>query len=276
MPSALRALRGRIRDGHYAYLEPRHLRRHVALYARDRVGRRRYRELSEEELRATRSSDTAFVFGSGRSLVEITAPEWEAISRFNTISLREFPRQRWIRADYHLTGEVDHVDEYAQRIRENPLYANTVFVVHGGFRAEAGNELIGRELLPEGARVFRFRRTSRSAYAPPSGSPRVLVHGWNSIFDATNLAVALGYRRIVLAGADYYNKEYFWLPEGETRPYEKPGIEAATLFTGYEKIIAMLGDWSDLLAAEGIELSVFNPRSLLSERLPIFDRAELR
>lgn len=271
----LRTLRGRVRAGDYDYLAPRYLARLARLWVLDRARRRRYRLLSEAELRAVKSSDTAFVFGSGRSLLDITQSEWDAIGRFDVISLREFPRQQWVRATFHLSSEIDFIEEYAQRIRDNPLYTKTVFVVQGGFRAEAGNELIGRRLLPSGAPVFRFRRTSRSAYAPPSRRPDVLVHGYNSIIDATNLAVALGYRRIVLAGADYYNKEYFWLPSGKTRTYEKPGIEASSLFTGSEPIVRMLGDWSDLLAREGIELSVFNPRSLLARRLRVFERAWL-
>jgi hypothetical protein len=275
MLRSLRTLRGRIRAGDYDYLAVGYVARLARLWTVDRRGRSDYRVLSEPELRSVKTSDTAFVFGSGRSLLEITASEWEAIGRSDVVSLREFPRQEWVRPTFHLSSEVDFIDEYAQRIRENPLYANTVFVVQGGFRAEAGNELIGRRLLPRGARIFRFRRASRSAYSPPSRTPRVLVHGYNSIIDATNLAVALGYRRIVLAGADYYNKEYFWLPEGETRTYEKPGIEADSLFTGHQPIVHMLGDWSDLLAKEGVELSVFNPRSLLAQRLPVFNRAGL-
>jgi len=264
-----------LRAGYYRFLKPRQLARLVGLYALDRAGRSAYRLLSEQELLATRTSDTAFVFGSGRSLVEITPAEWEAIGRCNTISLREFPRQQWVRADYHVTGEVDFLDEYAQRLRENPLYRHTVFVVQGGLRAERGNELIGRRLLPRGACVFRYRRTARWRDAPPSRSPRRLVHAHNSIFDATNLAVALGFRRIVLAGADYYNKEYFWLPSGETRPYEYEGITAASLFTGAAAIVSLLGDWHDALAQEGVELSVWNPRSLLAERLPVLDRSLL-
>jgi hypothetical protein len=271
----LRTQRGRIRAGDYDYLAPRYVARLARLWLLDRIGRRRYRLVSEGELRAFKSSDTAFVFGSGRSLLDITPKEWEAIGRFDVVSLREFPRQHWVRATFHLSSEVDFIEEYAQRIRENPLYADTVFVVQGGLRGEAGNELIGRGLLPRGARVFRFRRTSRSAYAPPSRTPGVLVHGYNSIIDATNFAVALGYRRIVLVGADYYNKEYFWLPAGETRAYEKPGIDADTLFTGHEPIVGMLGRWSELLAQESTELSVFNARSLLAQRLPVFDRASL-
>src|SRR5205085_2278734 len=82
--------------------------------------------------------------------------EWKRIAEFDTISLREFPRQRWIRADYHLTGEVDILDEYAARLRDNPLYRDTIFVVMAGLQAHMGNELVGRRLLAPGARVFRF------------------------------------------------------------------------------------------------------------------------
>jgi hypothetical protein len=265
----LREERTRLAAGAYRHLRPRHVLKLAAAWLRDRRGRRAYRTLSEAELRATRRSDTAFVFGSGRSLVEITPDEWERIAQYDTISLREFPRQRWVRVDYHLTGEVDVLDEYAQRLRENPLYAETVFAVMGGFVAHMGNELIGRRLLPPGARVFRFRRRSRWRYARPSRTPRELVHGSNSIFDAVNFAYALGYQRIVVAGADYYNKEYFWLEPGEARPYE-PGVDAAAPWPQAEQVVEMMGRWREEMNAEGIELQVYNPRSRLGERLPIF------
>src|SRR5439155_11397527 len=70
-------LRARWRAGDFDRLAPRHLLRLAGLYALDRRGRRAYRELDEEELLATRSGDTAFVFGSGRSLVDVTPGEWE-------------------------------------------------------------------------------------------------------------------------------------------------------------------------------------------------------
>jgi hypothetical protein len=262
-----------IRGGAYEFLKPRVFVRLVRLSARERVGRRSYRILDESELRASRTSDTAFVFGSGRSLTELGSDDWDEIARHNTISLREFPRQNWVRVDYHLTSEVDFVDEYALRIRENPLYATTIFVVQSGFRAERANEMIGRSLLTPGARIFRFKRSSRWSYAPPSETPRVLVHGYNSIFDATNLAYALGFTSIVLAGADYYDKGYFWLPEGETRSYEAAGITAESLFTGHDAIVEMMGRWHEVLAKKGVELSVLNPRSLLARELPVFKLA---
>lgn len=247
----------------------------ASAYARDRIGRRRYRRLSEEQLRASRRSDTVFVFGSGRSLLDIGPADWERIAAHDTFSLREFPRQRFVRADYHMTGEIDFIDEYARRIRQNPRYDDTIFLVQGGWRALGGNRLVGQGLLRPGARLFRFHRTSRGAYAPPSRRfADGVVHGFNSIISATNLAVLVGWRRIVLTGVDLYNKEYFWLDAGETRSYEQPGITAQSLFTSAEATIDMLSRWHDLLAPEGIELRVYNPRSLLAEHLGVFTWAD--
>jgi hypothetical protein len=243
-------------------------------WTRDRLARSAYRKLDEAALRATRRSETCFVFGSGRSLLEISPEEWARIGEHDVVSLREFPRQHWIRADYHITGEVDFLDEYAARIVANPLYAETVFVVQQGWLAETGNNLVGRRLLPAGARIFRYRRTARGRYAPPSRQfSQGLVHGFNSSISATNFAVLMGWRRIVLCGIDLYDKGYFWLDEGETRSYEKPGIAVDSLFTNAPDIVTTLGRWRDVLEPEGIELMVYNPRSLLARVLPVFDRS---
>jgi hypothetical protein len=266
----LRTLRGLHRERYFAFLRPRSFVRLSALYLLDRYGRRRYRALSEPELLATRRSDTVFVFGSGRSLVEISDGEWARMAEHDTISLREFPRQQWIRADYHLTSEVDVVDEYADRLRSNPRYAETIFVVQQGFRAERGNELVGRGLYPHGARIFRYRRRRSRTASPSRRFADGLVHGSSSIFDVTNFAYLLGYRSIVLVGVDLYNKEYFWLGPGETRIYEQPGVDARNVFLGAEPIVQLMAAWHGALAADGVELLTYNPRSLLAERIPVF------
>jgi hypothetical protein len=266
----LRTLRGLYREGYFAFLRPRPFARLLRLYVLDRRGRSRYRVLSEAELLATRRSDTAFVFGSGRSLIETPADEWARMAEHDTISLREFPRQEWIRADYHLTSEVDFVDEYVERIRGNPRYEATIFVTQEGFRAERGNELVGRGLYPPGARLFRYRR-SRSRTARPSRRfADGLVHGSSSIFDATNFAYLMGYSRIVLVGVDLYNKEYFWLAPDELRTYENPAVTNVRTFVGAQPIVELMAQWHDVLAERGVELSVYNPRSLLAGRLPVF------
>ena len=248
----------------------------AAAVTRNALRQRRYHVLSRDALGATRTSDTVFVFGSGYSLNEINPVEWAAMARHNTISFREFPRQRWIRADYHLTAEVDGLDQYARRIRENPLYAHTIFVVQSGWSAFNGNNLIGRVLLPPAARVFRFRRTARGRDASPSRSFEAgLVHGDSSVFDAVNFAVLMGWRDIVLVGIDLYDKRYFWLPPDERRAYEKAGTTLDGPFSSAESIVDMMSRWRHELEADRIRLSIFNPRSLLAGPLPVWDRSRL-
>jgi hypothetical protein len=45
----------------------------------------RYRRLTERELRGTKKSDTIFIFGSGASLNDIPAAEWQNISAHDTL-----------------------------------------------------------------------------------------------------------------------------------------------------------------------------------------------
>jgi len=79
----------------------------------------------------------------------------------------------------------------------------------------------------------------------------------------------MGFRRIVLAGADYYDKQYFWLPPGETRPYEA-GVVATEPWSQADTVVDMMGRWGRVMAADGVELFVYNPRSLLARELPVF------
>lgn len=242
----------------------------TAAWLRDRLQRGHYCSLSVPELLATRTAHAVYVFGSGASLNDITAAEWRAIERGNTISFREFPRQSFVRVDYHVSGEVDDPHDYAQRLRNNPLYENAVLVVQEGWRAIAGNTLVGRRLLPEGRRVFRYHRTARGHYAPPSGSfDRGLVHGFGSAISVTNFAYLMGWQTIVLAGVDLYDKGYFWLPEGQLRSYEKPGLSPTSPFTGAAEMVSMLGRWRGILAEQGVRLEVLNSRSLLADVMPV-------
>lgn len=241
------------------------------LWLAERSGRRAYRVLREPELRGTRRSDVVFVFGSGRSLVDIGAGDWERISKADIVGFSHFHRQRWVRVDYHLIAEVPSVAETAASIRANPLYADTIYGVMRGFTAEASNELVGRRLLPSGARIFRWRRIGRNRTLPPSPTlGKGLVHGTNSILDIVNFALVLGWRRIVIAGVDLYNKEYFWLPAGVARPDEKTELTAASRWPQADQIVETLDLWRRVSAERGVDLCVYDGRSLLASVLPIF------
>ena len=240
-------------------------------WLREPRGRRSYRVLSEAELLATRRSDTAFVFGSGGSLRQIAPDEWERIGRHDTVGFSHFHRQRWVDVSYHLVAEVNGVEETAASIRTNPRYSNTVFLVGKGWMAQAPNELVARRLLPQGARIFRWRRVARGLTVPPSPSlRRGFVHGSNSSLDVVNFALVMGWKRVVVVGVDLYDRSYFFLDEGETRPDEREGWHASMPFHQADHVVSMFGLWRRHAEARGVELSVYSPRSLLAQVLPVF------
>jgi hypothetical protein len=253
------------------YARPRALAAGTVLWARDRLHRRTYRHLAEHELLARRRSDTAFVFGSGRSLASLADDEWHRIEEHDTVGFSEFQRQRKVRVDFHIVGEVYDVDEYAALFREHPGYADTVYVLQEGLLAARSNELVARRLLPPSAAVFRYRRTSRGVFAPPSRRfADGLVHAFNSSIGATNFALLLGHRRIVVTGVDLFNREYFWLEPGQARPNEESDEAARLEFRGADAVVDTFGRWRELLEPEGVELLVYSPESRLADVLPVF------
>jgi hypothetical protein len=250
------------------------LARSVAAWALEPLGRSAYSVLSEAELRATRRSDTAFVFGSGRSLVDIEPAAWERISRHDTIGFSQFHRQRWVRVDYHVVAEVADFREAAASLASSAHYRDTVYLVMKGILAHGGNELVARRLLPRGARIFRWRRVARGRSVPPSRSfADGLVHGSNTSLDVVNFALLMGWRRVVVAGVDLYDRNYFFLPPGTTRPDERPGWSAALPFHQADHVVEMLGLWREVARERGIELEVYDRRSRLAEVLPVFSWA---
>lgn len=239
--------------------------RFSVLWMLEPIGRRSYQVLSEEALLQTRRSDTAFVFGSGASLREIDADEWERISKCDTVAFSHFHRQRWVRVDYHLVVEVTSEVETVASIRSNPMYAGTIFGMAKGWIAHAPNEIVARRLLPPGTRIFRWRRVARGRVAP--ASTRLadgLVHGDGSIQDAVNFALVMGWDRIVVAGADLAGDRYFWMDDDGPPPTDpEPWAQAAIVVESFRL-------WREQAAARGIELFVYGGRSPLAEALPVF------
>ena len=233
-----------------------------------------YRVLDEAHLRATRKSDTVFIFGSGASLNAISPEDWQAIEGYDTIGFNWFVRQSFVRCDYHLIREIVDKDldgswraafpEYFRLVRDQPKYAETIFLVQTGFRATSGNLAIGHRFIPLANRIFLWRTLDR---ALPSGSiAEGLSHGHGTLNECINFAALMGWRHIVLAGVDLYDRSYFWLRPGETLPRD------TTVATPHRTagIIQGIGAWRDIFNREGINLYAYNPLSLLVPTLPVW------
>lgn len=253
-----------------------HKWRLTRLYLADRWARRHYRRIKTADLVAKRRSDTVFVFGTGASLLQVTDAQWVAIARHDIVSFREFHRQNFVRADYHVTGEIDDVEEYARSLRDNPLYADCLYLIQEGWRAERGNEIVGRRLLPDRASVIRYKRRSRGINAAPSRTlEQGVVHGHGSICGVTNICLILGWKRIVLCGIDLYDHRQFYMPPSETRSIEKEGVTFASRYASADQIVDLIGHWADLCRNDGREIYALNPKSLLTRRVPTFDLSTL-
>ena len=244
-----------------------------------------YQLLTEEELRRTRKSDTLFVFGSGRSLQDLTPGEIRIFEEHDTLGFNWFVHQDFVRCDYHLIREItsndldpavwrDQVQRYFAAIRENPRFGSTVYLVQSGFRAINGNRALGMRLLPEGSRVFRWRSLMRRKDLSRSLSAG-LSHNHATLEECVNFGYLLGWRRIVLVGVDLYDRRYFFL--GEDEPVEadaRAGVQAAAPHAQSTNGHAeQLGAWCATLAGEGVTLEVYNPRSLLAQHIPVHERA---
>lgn len=244
-------------------LRPQHAAKLTGLWLREPFARRRYRVLDETALRATRRSDTVFVFGSGGSLRRLTPQEWSQFAEHDVVGFSHFHRQRWIRVDYHLVAEVASIPETAASMRANPLYADTVYGMTKGWIAEAANAMIVHGLLQPGTRIFRWRRKARGRVAPPSRRlSDGLVHGAGSIQDVVNFALVLGWRRVVIVGVDLYDSGYFWVTDAPDRPDLR--------WAQSETVLATMRLWKEYADRDGVELLVYSPRSLLAEVLPVF------
>lgn len=240
-------------------------------YIRNIINYKYYYQLSFAELNEKKISDTVFIFGSGSSINDIRKDEWNQINRFNTISYRLFSYQNFIRADFHVTGEVDEIEEYSRLLRENPFYKNSYFIVQKGWNAYNGNNLIGLKKMNKGSKVFRYKRINRGKLVLPSESiENGLVHGFNSVTGVINFAYLMGWKKIVLAGVDMNNHDYFYMPEGETRSYEKPGVTRNSPYTNSNSTLKMIDLWNNYFKKKNVQLFVLNPKSLLAEVLPVY------
>jgi hypothetical protein len=264
--------------------------------ARKHVGQ--YNVLSDAQLRQRKRSDRVFVFGSGASLNEIPDAEWARIARDDTIGFNGTHYLKKIFITYFVlragTETIEaglawrgDVDEIVSAIDNNPYLDDTVFFFQRGLTGIFCNRLLGFHLWKK-ERPLRFFLNDKIARFPYTATTRRLVHRAGTLCTATNLAVALGYKEIVLTGVDLYDNRYFWLAPDETMGWSaaeqkwtatRETVHGATVSSQHNTvrngIVQIMGDWQRRLAKEhGIKLTVYNPRSLLTEAVPIFQWPE--
>jgi hypothetical protein len=256
--------------------------------------KKRYRILPEDELLKTRTSDKAFVFGSGYSLHQISDDQWRHFEKHNTIGFSGFIHQKWVRVDYELIrgwveikGDIfgwrNYTGEFADTLRNNPFFDNAILIMQGDYKARFCNRLLGYDYIREGQRIYRYK-TVRHLGLPTKSLQEGLRHGRATLCDAVNFAFCMGYKEIVLVGVDLYDCRYFWVSPDKTERFDKNTctfVEDAVNTRGLRfneqhntvinGLIEEMNEWNKFLKKHGVKMSVYNPRSLLRRVLPLYD-----
>lgn len=267
----------------------------MAAMLKANASKKRYNILSADQLRGTRTSDKVFVFGSGRSILDITEEEWRHFEEHDTLGFTGFIYQKWVRLDYHLIrGWVEMVEgtyrwrkytsEYIDVLNRNPFFKDTILIMQADYSATFANRLLGYKYIKPGTRVYRYK-TVRYQGLPTQSLEQGLRHAMGTLCDAVNFAYCMGYKEIVLAGVDLYDCCYFWLPPGKTETYDPEsntmvpssinvrGIKYSDKHrTAQSGIINLMKEWNDFFISQGIRMSVYNPRSLMRQVLPLYER----
>jgi hypothetical protein len=261
-------------------------------WVRDRLTRRRYCTVTPAQAKASRKSDIVFIFGSGASLNELPAENWEHFRHHDVFGFNAFYRQSWIPVDYHLLrvgiyGSLrwrPYAEEVGGYLRDNPMFSSTMFVLQSEYMGHFCNQLTGYGYLAAGSRVLRYH-TARADGPPTRRIEDGIRHTTGTLADAVNVAYCLGWKHIVLVGVDLYDSRYFYLPSDKTPGLdERTGVLGASEFntsrgirydqthnTARHGVVDLMRTWRTQFNEDGVELSVHNPRSLLAAVLPVYE-----
>lgn len=237
------------------------------------------KEVTSEAVYKRKRSDTLFILGSGYSINDLTPGETQEMSKCDTLSFSWTIYQNLIRMDFHMIREISMNDlnpslyeqelrTYSEVLKKNPLYENALFILQIGWNAM---RMVIYDYLPPGAECLLYANDKKGTQYPNSEFKLGLAHGPSTLFDCINFGYLFGWKRIALVGIDLYDRRYFWLKPDEAR-YDDVINKRNYLDvhnTARETVI-WAKRWHKCLRKRGVELFVYNPKSLLAKSIPVF------
>ncbi len=255
-------------------------------YFRDKYRRKEYPIQSIDRFFAQKTSDVIFIFGAGSSLRDVTEEEWRKIDQYNTIGWRLFVFQEYVHADYYIIREVvweelgtfrvgkqlAEIRRLTDQVLKNPRFQNALVIVQEGWPAVSGNRVFGYRLGSKNCDYIRFHNGQRHREAPPAETfEEGITHIYGTLSDAVNMAYIGGWKHIVLIGVDLYNMAYFNVEPGQSAPvWITPSNAEAPNSTALSGIVQLMKEWTVWLNERGVQLYIYNPRSLMSAAMPVF------
>jgi|GEM_PF-1274026 len=226
----------------YFWAKEREYRDYLEYILKSNIGE----ELAREPLRERKSSDTVFILGSGSSINDISAGEWETVGQHDSFGLNKWPIHDFVptfqvfelptgagasskREFYWSLFETKQVD-YA----DVPVIMKDAPYVFDELGSEPIPDYLERRLLlsldielprwDDSTELLRdvLRWLDSSGMFSIDSDILPLYRKRGSISYLLFLATKLGYERIVLAGVDLNDARYFY--EERHDEYESRGI----------------------------------------------------
>jgi len=241
-----------------------------------------------------------YIFGSGWSLNEISKKEWASIEKSgDTMGFNAFYKSIFVRLDYFIIREwAEHYqlmqfvkryrsvfssifnfpeyDKILTEIRNNQCMTKTKYICH--IDRKSGPSIIWLLLNKHKENMLGYYTNmyDRATTWPVSETSRNIPHGNSTLFDAINLGYIMGYKEIVLVGVDLYDSAYFYQSKSKSREFDlQRGHTVKDKHKTSSELIDTIPQWNKFLKEKGVVLSVYNPKSLLNQVLPLFKYKKL-
>lgn len=277
-----------------------------------------HRELSHAELAARKRSDTIVILATGTSIAGITPKQWDFIGRHNSFGINMFLAHEFMPDMVHLEVAAPWAypfcfEEkfYGQALKDPARdYAETPIVFSRQQVAKGFHPKFMPYVFPDPCQVYAYEgfRSLRiplekkispddlEGYDRDPAKPLLGVRSSLSLL--VHFCYRLGFEKIILAGVDLYDKDYFWYDPGRYPEWQwhKEAMHQANAarerLYGFHKvkhgttrfakngrefhsILTFLPAVNDLvLKPAGCELFVANPKSLLAKDLEVHPLAD--
>ena len=230
------------------------------------------------------------IFGSGSSINNISDREWTILNEnYDSIGFNHFYHCKKIKLTYYVIREfqtfepkikyfnkrlksifnLKHFKNVVKKIDENKNLKKTNFIYLNDYKS--GTAFIMYHLLKKKYRTLGFYSNliNREKVLPISENFKAIPHGKATLIDAINISYLLGYKKIILAGVDLYDRRYFFLNKDETRGIDK--LRGANFSDKHNTshLIDKMEKLSNEYNKKGISLFILNEKSLLNKNLPI-------
>jgi len=176
------------------------------------------RGIPNEELKWQKRSNTLFILGCGSSINDVTAQQWQEISKFDSIGVNYFYFHDFVPTAHFIELGLSTEAEKAvhKLLLNNPLRKEKVFMqirhlIRNNVQLQCSPDRVNLySPTTMKSRNIASLKSYLERYYNSSSVKSPLIHHSSTLDCVINFAVRQGYKKICLVGVDLNNNSYFW------------------------------------------------------------------